>query len=108
MVHGQTLKGFDVAGEDQQFFPAQAKIEGNEVVLSSPHVAKPVAARYAWANDPKCNLYNKAGLPAPPFRTDDWTVSTQAVARKPEALVRSRKPLKLCVRRPIRRVGGNS
>jgi len=81
VVRGQTLNGFDIAGQDQQFFPAQAKIEGNEVVVSSPHVAKPVAARYGWANDPKCNLYNQHGLPAPPFRTDDWTVSTQGTVR---------------------------
>ncbi|MGO8790391.1 MAG: sialate O-acetylesterase [Terriglobia bacterium] len=80
-VHGSKLTGFVIAGEDQQFFPAEGKIEGDEVVLSSPHVAKPVAARYAWENDPKCSLYNKVGLPAPPFRTDDWTVSTQTLVR---------------------------
>jgi sialate O-acetylesterase len=85
VVRGQTLMGFEVAGENQQFSPAKAKVEGSEVVLSSPHVPKPVAARYAWANDPQCNLFNKAGLPAPPFRTDDWTVSTQDMVRK-EAL----------------------
>lgn len=77
VVRGPRLVGFEVAGEDQQFFPAQASVAGNEVVLSSSHVAKPVAARYAWANDPKCNLYNKAGLPAAPFRSDDWEVATQ-------------------------------
>jgi sialate O-acetylesterase len=81
VAHGEQLTGFEVAGEDQQFYPAEAKIEGAEVVLSSAKVAKPVAARYAWANDPKCNLYNKAGLPAPPFRTDDWTVTTQGKVR---------------------------
>ena len=59
--------------------PTQAKIEGAEVVLSSSRVSNPVAARYAWANDPKCNLYNQAGLPAPPFRSDDWTVATQGM-----------------------------
>lgn len=82
VVHGQRLMGFEVAGEDQKFYAAQARIEGNEVVLSSSHVAKPVAARYAWANDPKCTLYNQVGLPAPPFRTDDWPVSTQGMIRK--------------------------
>jgi sialate O-acetylesterase len=81
VVHGPSLAGFAIAGEDRKFFPAEAKIDGDEVVLSSTQVATPVAARYAWANDPKCNLYNKAGLPAPPFRTDDWTVSTQGVVR---------------------------
>jgi len=81
VVRGQSLKGFEIAGEDQKFFPAEAKVEGTEVVLSSPHVTKPVAARYAWANDPPCNLYNKLGLPAPPFRSDDWPVSTQTLVR---------------------------
>lgn len=81
VVRGQSLLGFEIAGQDQQFSPADAKIEGDEVVLSSAQVSAPVAARYAWANDPKCNLYNKAGLPAPPFRTDDWTVSTQSLVR---------------------------
>jgi sialate O-acetylesterase len=81
VVHGASLKGFVVAGEDQKFFPAEGKIEGTKVVLSSPQVAKPVAARYAWANNPECNLYNKAGLPAPPFRTDDWPVSLQTLLR---------------------------
>jgi sialate O-acetylesterase len=81
VVRGQSLMGFAIAGEDQQFFPADAKIVDNEVVLSSSHVPKPVAARYAWADDPQCNLYNKVGLPAPPFRTDDWTVPTQGQVR---------------------------
>jgi sialate O-acetylesterase len=81
VVHGPALMGFEVAGEDQHFFPAEAKIEGNEVVLSSSQVAKPVAARYGWADDPKCNLYNRAGLPAPPFRSDDWKVTTQGMIR---------------------------
>jgi sialate O-acetylesterase len=81
VVRGQKLMGFEIAGPDQQFIPAEAKAMGSEVVLSSARVAKPVAARYAWANDPKCNLYNKLGLPAPPFRTDDWPVSTQGLVR---------------------------
>jgi sialate O-acetylesterase len=81
VVRGQRLMGFEIAGHDQQFFPAEAKIAGNEVVLSASRVPKPVAARYAWANDPKCNLYNKVGLPAPPFRSDDWTVATQGMVR---------------------------
>ena len=81
VVRGQKLMGFEIAGQDQRFFPAEAEIAGAEVVLSSSHVGKPVAARYAWANDPKCNLYNKVGLPAPPFRSDDWTVATQGTVR---------------------------
>ena len=72
MAKGGELKGFVVAGDDKQWKPAQAKIEGDKVVVSSAEVAKPVAARYAWENWPDCNLYNGAGLPASPFRTDDW------------------------------------
>lgn len=65
------LTGFSIAGEDGKFVWADAVIDGDTVVVSSPLVAKPVAVRYAWANNPLCNLYNKAGLPASPFRTDD-------------------------------------
>jgi sialate O-acetylesterase len=66
------LKGFEVAGEDRKFFAAEATIERDSVVVRSAQVARPVAVRYAWADNPTCNLYNKAGLPASPFRTDDW------------------------------------
>jgi sialate O-acetylesterase len=67
------LKHFAIAGEDKKFVWAEAKIEGDSVVVSSPEVPKPVAVRYAWANNPEgCNLYNGAGLPASPFRTDKW------------------------------------
>ncbi|HOE11045.1 MAG TPA: sialate O-acetylesterase [bacterium] len=67
------LKGFTIAGPDKQFVPAQAKIDGDTVVVWADGVANPVAVRYGWADNPDyCNLYNKAGLPASPFRTDDW------------------------------------
>jgi sialate O-acetylesterase len=66
------LKGFSIAGEDKKFYWATAKIEGDSIVVSSDKVASPVAVRYAWANNPDCNLYNKEGLPASPFRTDTW------------------------------------
>lgn len=67
------LKWFAIAGEDKAWKLAEAVIEGNEVVVSSPDVAKPVAVRYAFAMNPDgCNLYNKEGLPASPFRTDSW------------------------------------
>jgi len=69
---GAALTGFAIAGEDRAFVWAEARIEGDAVVVSSRRVAKPVAVRYAWANNPACNLANKAGLPAVPFRTDDW------------------------------------
>ena len=66
------LKGFAVAGEDHRWVAADAHIEGSKVIVSSPEVKAPKAARYAWAANPDCNLFNGAGLPASPFRTDDW------------------------------------
>ena len=69
---GETVNGFAVAGEDRKFVWADAKIDGNSIVVSSKDVSKPVAVRYAWADNPEANLYNTEGLPASPFRTDDW------------------------------------
>jgi len=67
------LKGFAIAGEDKTFVWADAKIDGDSVVVSSDKVAKPVAVRYAWGACPEgVNLFNKEGLPASPFRTDTW------------------------------------
>ena len=66
------LSGFTLAGDDQVFHPAEAQIEGRNVVLQSPAVPAPVAARYGWADYPVVNLQNSAGLWASPFRTDDW------------------------------------
>ncbi|MBM3477380.1 MAG: 9-O-acetylesterase [Armatimonadetes bacterium] len=70
VVKGDKLQGFAIAGEDGKFVWADAAADGDAVVVSSPQVAKPVAVRYAWANNPVCNLYNQAGLPAVPFATD--------------------------------------
>jgi sialate O-acetylesterase len=69
---GDTLKGFAIAGADKKFHWAKAVIKGNKVIVSSPDVSTPLVVRYAWLNDPVCNLYNGAGLPASPFKTDDW------------------------------------
>jgi sialate O-acetylesterase len=70
---GDPLKWFVIAGADQKFVAADAKIDGDTVVVSSADVAAPVAVRYAWVNFPDgCNLFNTAGLPAPQFRTDNW------------------------------------
>jgi sialate O-acetylesterase len=69
---GGELKGFTIAGEDKNFVPATAKIVGDQVIVSSPDVPNPVAVRYGWEDCPDANLANKAGLPASPFRTDDW------------------------------------
>lgn len=69
--HGY-VEGFAVAGSDRKFYWAKAVIEGNKVIVQSDQVKNPVAVRYGWANNPDVNLYNAAGLPATPFRTDDW------------------------------------
>jgi sialate O-acetylesterase len=66
------LTAFEVAGADKKFYWADAEIVGDKIILSSKEVAKPVAVRYAWSSNPAASLYNKEGLPAPPFRTDDW------------------------------------
>ena len=74
---GEKLAGFAVAGEDKKFVWAEARIDGETVVVSSPEVQKPVAVRYAWADNPEVSLYNKADLPASPLRTDDWDGKTK-------------------------------
>ncbi len=74
---GSELQGFIICGKDRKWVWAQAKIEGNAVIVSSPEVPAPVAVRYAWAANPTCNLFNAAGLPAGPFRTDDFLLPTQ-------------------------------
>ena len=64
--------GFAIAGEDRRFVWAQAHVDGNTILVSSPQVPKPIAVRYAWADNPAINLTDASGLPAAPFRTDDW------------------------------------
>jgi len=66
------LNGFSIAGDDNKYIWAEAKIEGDEVIVWSSKIKNPVAVRYAWAANPICNLYNGAELPASPFRTDNW------------------------------------
>ena len=66
-------QGFAIAGEDQKFVWAQAKIiSSNQMEVWSDEISDPVAVRYAWANNPVCNMYSRDGLPMTPFRTDDW------------------------------------
>jgi sialate O-acetylesterase len=72
-----SLKGFAIAGDDKKFYWALARIEGDKLIVSSDKVNIPVAVRYAWADNPVCNLVNKEGLPAVPFRTDEWKGITQ-------------------------------
>lgn len=84
---GGPLQGFAIAGVDRKFRWADARIEGDTVVVSNPEISAPAAVRYAWADSPPCNLFNRAavgkdglgkdGLPASPFRTDDWPGITE-------------------------------
>jgi sialate O-acetylesterase len=74
VVPGEKLRGFSIAGNDQRFYPAEARIiSENEVAVSNPRVEEPQAVRYGWSNNPDVNLYNESFMPASPFRTDDWT-----------------------------------
>ena len=72
VARGDGLKSFAIAGADKKWHSAAARIEGDQAIVSSQAVTSPVAVRYGWANHPECNLFNGAGLPAVPFRTDRW------------------------------------
>ncbi|MEK7476561.1 MAG: CIA30 family protein [Candidatus Coatesbacteria bacterium] len=73
---GTDIAGFGIAGDDRKFVKAAARIDGDTVVVESPEVPHPAAVRYAWGPNPVCNLGGRIGLPASPFRTDDWPVTT--------------------------------
>ncbi|QOG00575.1 sialate O-acetylesterase [Flavobacterium sp. MDT1-60] len=73
----EDLKEFEIAGNDQVFYPAEAKIDGKMIVVSSSKVKNPTAVRFAWKAVPEPNLFNNENLPASPFRTDDWEVGVQ-------------------------------
>jgi sialate O-acetylesterase len=73
---GTELAGFGIAAADERFVWASAIIEGDTVIVSSDKIERPAAVRYDWAQNPFGNLYNKNGLPASPFRTDDWPAPT--------------------------------
>lgn len=72
VAQGGPPTGFSIAAADRKFVWANARIEGDTVVVSAPGIIQPQAVRYAWAINPFCNLFNEEGLPASPFRTDDW------------------------------------
>jgi sialate O-acetylesterase len=78
VVKGTKLEEFAVAGEDRKWFWAEARLEGDTVVVSSPSVPNPKEVRYAWQSNPAATLFNGAGLPAGPFRTDDWPGITES------------------------------
>lgn len=71
------VPSFAICGDDKVWVWADARIEGNDIIVTSPAIADAVAVRYAWANNPTTPLYNAAGLPAFPFRTDDWPITTE-------------------------------
>lgn len=73
---GEKLTGFAICGADKKFVWANAQIDGDSILVSADAISAPIAVRYAWADNPACNLYNAAGLPASPFRTDDFPALT--------------------------------
>ena len=77
VVKGSKLEEFSIAGEDHKWVWADARVEGDTVVVSSPSVPNPKEVRYAWQSNPAATLFNGAGLPAVPFRTDAWTLNTE-------------------------------
>ena len=79
---GEKALGFTIAGEDGKFVLAEAVIQGDQVIVSSPMVEKPANVRYGWKNFTTVNLWNKAGLPASPFRTDDTPYTTLKEKKK--------------------------
>ncbi len=82
------LEGFAICRADKKWVWADAKIEGDTVLVSSDQVPAPIAVRYAWSDNPTCNLYNQAGLPASPFRTDDFALAAASPSppTKPSAV----------------------
>lgn len=74
VVKGKQLEHFEIAGADQKFVPAKARIDGSTVVVWAPKIREPVAVRFAFTNTAEPNLFNKDGLPASTFRTDDWEI----------------------------------
>ena len=79
VVKGDKLGEFSIAEDDRKWFWADARIDGNTVVVSSPSVPNPTQVRYAWQSNPAATLFNGAGLPAVPFRTDSWPGKTEGV-----------------------------
>jgi sialate O-acetylesterase len=81
---GAALQGFAIADASRRFRPAHATIRGDRVVVASDGVAEPVAVRYGWVDNPEqANLINREGLPASPFRTDDWPLVTEGGRFRP-------------------------
>ncbi|HVN93440.1 MAG TPA: sialate O-acetylesterase [Terracidiphilus sp.] len=77
VVKGDKLAEFSIAGDDKKWYCADARLDGKTIIVSSPQVPHPVEVRYAWQSNPEATLFNGAGLPAAPFRTDTWPLITQ-------------------------------
>jgi sialate O-acetylesterase len=77
MAENGELKGFSIAGKDKKFVWAKAAIKGDSLLVWNEDVSHPASVRYGWAASPVCNLYNSEGLPASPFRTDNWQGVTE-------------------------------
>jgi len=87
------VRGFAICGEDREWVWAQAKISGVDTIeVWNDDVSDPVAVRYAWANNPVCNVYSKIGLPLTPFRTDDFPMTTMPADAQPKAAAADAKP----------------
>ncbi len=86
------LQGFAIAGADHRWQFAKAEIDGDTVVVSADNVPSPLAVRYDWQESPIGNLANKEGLPAGPFRTDDWDDAHPPVPPKPAASTVAAQP----------------
>jgi sialate O-acetylesterase len=78
VVKGTKLEEFAIAGEDRKWYWADARIKGKTILVSSPSVPNPKEVRYAWQSNPAATLFNGAGLPAGPFRTDTWPGMTDS------------------------------
>jgi sialate O-acetylesterase len=78
VAKGEKLGEFSIAGDDRKWVWADARIDGDTVVVSSPSVPNPTQVRYAWQSNPAATLFNGAGLPAVPFRTDNWPGKKEA------------------------------
>jgi sialate O-acetylesterase len=72
VAHEKPVQALELAGVDRVFYPADGRIDRDTLIVMSFSVREPAAVRYAWTNAPEANLYNGAGLPAVPFRSDGW------------------------------------
>lgn len=89
-IKGKKVKGFTIAGKDRKFYLANTIVKDKYVIVWNKKIKKPIAVRYAWSNNPICNLYNKNDLPAPTFSTDNWYTKTRNNTLEKELLKQSK------------------